>query len=472
MNLRRIIYGTMMGSILLASSSCDKLEDFGNMNRNPNQTTEPVPAALLTNVIAGMGNNLVWDQGGVSTAAGLYAQLFSETQYTETSRYDKPNYQFDGYYTGPLYDLQNILSYGGSTNNQKVVARILKAHYFKFITDAWGDVPYTTALRGDLGTNAYDKQQEIYPKLIAELKDAVDKFDNSSLQGDILFGGNVTRWRKYANSLRLLMALQMSKSNATLGNTEFNAALTHSAGVIETNADNVTVQYPGGNFPNPVYNYYELVKRSDYAVSKVVTDRLSATADPRLTAYASNSTGFPYGLTRDQATAFNNSVGGNWARILAPSHRQANSPVVIIGAANIWLARAEAAQRGWTSENVANAYQTGLQRSMERWGVYSASSFSTFMGNVALTAGNELQQIATQEWMTWFPNGLEAFNVWRRTGFPALTPAPGTSTGIPRRFPYGANEYALNPTNVAAAAALYTVGGSPDSRFARVWWDQ
>jgi hypothetical protein len=472
MNFKKIVYATMMGSILLASSSCEKIEDFGDMNQNPNATTQPVPAALLTNVIAGMGNNLVWDQGGVSTAAGLYAQLFSETQYTETSRYDKPNFQVDGYYTGPLYDLQNIINFAGSTNNQKVAARIIKAHYFKFLTDAWGDLPYSEALKGGSGVNRYDKQMDIFTGLIAELKDAVDKFDNSSLQGDILYSGSIVGWRKYANSLRALIALQMSKVNPTLGRTEFAAALAHSAGVIENNADNAVLNYPGGNFPHPVYNYYNITQRTDYAVSKTLMDTLTSRNDPRRAAYASNTTGFPYGLPRDQAVNFSNSVGGNWARILAPAYRQPNSSMVIIGAANIWLARAEAAQRGWTTENVANAYQTGLQRSMEQWGVYNAGTFASYMAGVALTAGNELRQIALQEWMTWYPNGLEAFNVWRRTGFPVLTAAPGTTTGIPRRFPYGSNEYALNPANVAAAAAGYTVGGEADSRFARVWWDQ
>ncbi|MBA3283715.1 MAG: SusD/RagB family nutrient-binding outer membrane lipoprotein, partial [Nitrosopumilus sp.] len=177
-------------------------------------------------------------------------------------------------------------------------------------------------------------------------------------------------------------------------------------------------------------------------------------------------------LTRGDAIDFDNSVSGNYARILSDSRRQASSPVVIIGAANIWLARAEAAQRGWTTENVNMAYTTGIQRSLEQWDVYSPAGYASFISNVALTPGNELRQIATQEWLSWFPVGFEAFNVWRRTGFPALTDAPGTNTGIPRRFPYGPNEYNLNIENVTSAASLYSVGGISDSQFGRVWFDQ
>src|SRR5688500_9538722 len=147
MNLRKIILGCFAAGSLLVAPSCEKIEDFGDINSNPNATTEPVTSALLTNVMANLGNNLVWDQGGANTVAGLYAQYFSETQYTEASRYAKPTFNIDGYYTGPLYDLQNIIninsnpetaaaaSENGSNANQIAVARILKAHYFMFLTD-------------------------------------------------------------------------------------------------------------------------------------------------------------------------------------------------------------------------------------------------------------------------------------------------------------------------------------------------
>lgn len=484
MNLKNLLYGSIVAGSLLATQSCSKFEDFGDINSNPNVTTKPITSALLTNTLANLGSNLVWDQGGANTVAGLYTQYFSETQYTESSRYAKPTFNIDGYYTGPLYDLQNIINLNtdpataadaaanGSNKNQIAVARILKAHYFQFLTDLWGDIPYSQALKGS-GLPVYDKQENIYPDLIKELKEAVDQFDNGDLvKGDILFNGNVAKWKKYANSLRAIIALNLAKVNPTLGKAEFAAAISHPAGVIETNADNVTVNYPGGTYSHPLYNYYNVTKRTDYAVSKTVTDQLDGSNDPRRAAYSEAGTlGFPYGLTRDNATAFNNTSGGNWSYILEESRRSANSPIVIIGAANVWLARAEAAQRGWTSDNVTTAYRTGIQRSMEQWGVFSQSAFDTYYASVALTSGNELAQIATQEWLAWYPNGHEGYNTWRRTGYPALTPAPGT-TAIPRRFPYGSTEFNVNTANVTDAANRYTVSGVNNSQFARVWWDK
>lgn len=478
MKIRNIVLGFAVATTLVATQSCSKIDGFGNLNTDPNRASEPVPSAILTNVLSGLANNLAWDQGGINTVAGLYAQYFSETQYTEASRYAKPTFNIDGYYSGPLYDLQTIINYNsdaatstkanlyGTNKNQVAIARILKAQYFKFLTDGFGDIPYFTALKGNNGVNAYDKQEQIYPDIIKELKEAAAQLDASApiaVQGDILFGGSISKWKKYANSIRALAALNLAKVNPTLGKTEFAAAI--AAGVIEVNSDNGQLNYPGGKFPNPFYNYYNITQRKDYAVSKTFTDRI--TNDPRRTAYASSQVGFPYGLTRDNAVSFAN-ANTNYAVILSASNRTESSSLVIIGAANMWLARSEAAMRGWTAEDKTITYNMGVQLSMERWGVYTSTAYATY---IAANPATDLQAIATQEWISWYPNGMEGWNTYRRTGFPVLTPAPGT-TAIPRRFPYGPNEYNLNSANVSASAARYTVAGVPDSQFGRIWWDQ
>ncbi len=476
---KKIIWGAGIVS-LFTVASCDKIEDFKDLNNDQNQTTTPIPSALLTNVESNMGANLGFDAGGINTGSGLYAQYYSETQYTEVSRYNKPNYNYDAYYAGPIEDLQNIINYNsdpatagtaaafGSNNNQIAIARILKAHYVKFLTDAVGDLPYFDALKGNSGVISvqYDGQQAIYADLIKELKEAVEQFDNgTTVQGDVIFGGDVEKWQKYANSLRLLLALNMQKADAGTGKTEFLDALNNSAGVIEDNSDNVTINYPGGNFPQPIFNYYVLTQRLDFGVSETMIDQLSSTSDPRINAYASSTKGFPYGLTRDDAVAF---AGANadWARILAGTNTPTNSSWTLLSAANIDLARAEAAQLGWTSESVATLFANGIQASFDQWGQGSASGYISSQGTP------DAQKIAVQEWLAFFPNGLEGWDVYRRTGFPTLTPAPGTTNGIPRRATYGTNDYSYNASNVSAAAATYTVNGQPDSQWGRIWWDK
>ena len=476
---KNILWGAGIVS-LFAVASCDKIKDFKDTNQNQNQTTTPIPSALLTNVESNMGANLGFDAGGINTGSGLYAQYFSETQYTEVSRYNKPNYNYDAYYAGPIEDLQNIIDYNsdpatagaaaafGSNNNQIAIARILKAHFVKFLTDAVGDLPYFDALKGKTGVISakYDAQQAIYADLLKELKEAVEQFDNGlTVQGDIIFGGDVSKWKKYANSLRLLIALNMRKADAGTGQSEFLDALNNSAGVISDNSDNVTINYPGGVFPHPIYNYYVLTQRLDFAVSETMTDKLSSTNDPRINVYGNSTKGFPYGLTRDDAVAF---AGANsdWARIMADTFAQTNSSWTLISAANIDLARAEAAQIGWTSEDVPTLFKNGIQASFDQWGLGSADSYVAAQGTPDAT------KIATQEWLAFFPNGLEGWDVYRRTGVPALTPAPGTSNGVPRRATYGTNDYSYNASNVTAAAANYTVNGQPDSQWGRIWWDK
>jgi len=479
MMYKNILWGAGIVS-LFTVASCDKIKDFRDTNIDQNQTANPIPSALLTNVESNMGGQLGYDAGGINTGAGLYAQYYSETQYTEVSRYNKPTYNYDTYFAGSLEDLQNIIDYNsdpasaetaaafGSNNNQIAIARILKAHYIKFLTDAVGDLPYFDAFKGKTGavTVKYDGQQAIYTDLLKELKEAVEQFDNGlTVQGDILFGGDVSKWKKYANSLRLLIALNMRKADASTGQSEFNDALNNPAGVIQDNSDNVAIAYPGGVFPNPIYNYYVITQRLDYSVSETMTDQLSSTNDPRITVFGTSAKGFPYGLTRDDAVAF---AGANsdWARIVNDPFNQTTSTFTILSAANIDLARAEAAQLGWTSEDATTLFKNGIQANFDQWNLGSADAY------IAAQGAPDATKIATQEWLAFFPNGLEGWDVYRRTGVPVLTPAPGQAQPVPRRTTYGTNDYSYNASNVTAAAANYIVNGQPDSQWGRIWWDK
>jgi hypothetical protein len=476
-----------LGSILLSSNACKKIDEFGNINQNPGNTTQPVTSSLLTNVLSGIGS-YTWDAGGVSTSEGLYAQYFAETQYTDISRYAKNSPDWTSYYAGALYDLQTIINYNsnsstaataaanGSNANQIATARILKAYIFLFLTDAYGDIPYKGALKGDNGIVVFDTQQSIYTDIFKELKEAVAQFDNGlTVKGDILFSGNTTKWKKFANSIHALAALRLSKVDPTTGKQEFVAALASDGAVVGA-GENYQLVYPGGTFLNPVYNfYYGASPRVDYAVSKTLTDILTATNDKRINAFASSSIGFPYGLTRNDAVAFAN-ANVNWAKILAPSFVTATSPINILTAADVYLARAEAAQLGWTNEDAQSNYQNGILESWKLWNVYNATDFNSYIAQASITLTGQtnseiLKRINTQQWVSHYPNGNLGFSDWRRTGYPALSPAPGQAA-IPRRLSYSSTEYNLNGTNTTAAAAKYTVNGSTDSQLGKLWWDK
>ena len=471
-------------ALSLFGAGCKKV-DFGDTNIDPNRTTAPITSALLTNVLAGFGNN-TWDQGGVRTVSGLYAQYYTETQYTEASRYAKQTFNWDGFYAGALYDLQNIINYNsdpataekaalnGSNNNQIAVARIIKAYYFWWMTDVWGDLPYSQALKG-VGAIPYDAQEAIYPDLLKELKEAGAQFDGGlPAAGDIMYNGDISKWKKFANSLRMLVALRLSKADPATGKSEFASALADPAGSIEDNSDNAQIVYPGGNFQNPFYNYYNVVKRDDYSIAKTLMDWLNGHNDDRNLAFGTSNVGFPYGLTRDNAVAFAN-ANPTYSRLLDPNTVGAESaPMVVVGAAHMLFARAEAANLGWTGETVATLYNNAIDQSWSQWGVYDATDIANYKANsdVNLAGGSVDQKIATQQWISWFPNGVQGWSVWRKTGYPVLTAAPGTTTGIPRRQNYGTNEPQLNGANYAPAAAKYSDGSGDNSQFVKIWWDK
>ncbi len=457
---------------------CSKsIDDFGDMNVNPNSTPIPVTSALLTNVLSGIGGT------AVGITPGYYCQYFSQTQYTDESRYTPPQADFDGYYSGALYDLQNIINVnsdpkykdlaalGGSNANQIAIARILKAYYYQIVTDYWGDVPYTQALKGNSDI-AYDKQSAIYPALIAELKAAVAQFDaGTTVKGDIIYSGSTAKWTKFANSLRMMMALRLSKIDPTTGKAEFALAL-GTNNFIDAAADNFTVNYPGGAFLNPWYNNY--LTRKDQGVSSFVTGMQAANSDPRAAAFGSSTVGIPYGLTRDLASSFV-SANPSWAYVLPSAKRAANSPVIVLSSSQLKFARAEAAKLGWTSETAATLYANGVKENMTDWGVFTQAAYDAYMLTVALNGTDDLKLINTQAYLAFYPNGFQGWCNWRRSGFPVLTPtayAANVSKQIPRRYMYGTREYSTNSKNVTAAAANYSGSDGVNSSDAKVWWDK
>lgn len=477
--MKKILTYTLAGLLFVTSAGCNKFKDFGQTNLDPNSTTQASPSALLTNSLVGLTTY------SYATRPGFYGQYFTETQYTETSNYSLVQENFTGIYSGALYDLQNIQILA-STNNMKQVAKITQQYIFWTITDRWGDVPYSQALKGiEFNAPVYDTQESIYKGMISTLAGAVAAMDGSAINGDVMFNGDVASWKRFANSLRMLMSLQLSKRypGATdYAATQFKAALADAGGYITTNAQNAKITY-NANFKNPLFNEYN--GRKDLAESKTMTDLLGSTLnnDPRQNAFggasevvgntASSNLGVPYGVTRAAATSFTD-ANPTWARVLRGDLRTESSPFVIISAAEVTLARTEAANMGWTTESIPTLYTAGITLSFEQWGAGVPSAAYLANANVAISpvpSSSNLKNIAIQEYIAGYPNGLRSWNIFRRTGFPALVPASAASNSskqIPRRYVYAPAEFASNLDNVTAAVARLSGGNTQD---ARVWWD-
>lgn len=464
------IHKLVLSAFLIGSLvSCEKMGEFGDTNDNPAAVTNPVIGALLTNVQSGIaGTSYASD-----TRGGLYAQYFSETQYTDVSVYATPELAFTGYYSGSLMDLQNIIN-SEESNNMTQIATILQQYIFWHMTNLWGDIPYSEALQGaDALQPKYDTQEDIYKGIFAKLGTVVNSFDNSQITGDIIFGGDVEAWKRTANSLKVMAAIQLSKkvpSASGFAATAFKEALAASGGVITSNADNFQVNYPGGSFQSPVFSRY--LTRQDYAESEPMVDLLVSLGDERQSKFGSSNVGVPYGVARLDAEQFT-SANPDWALILADDVRVDNSTVVIIGAAHVAFARAEAANLGWTSDNAETQYLNGISLSHEQWDVTMDPGY-VLQSDVALgsDAAANYDKIALQNYIAHYPNGAMGWNIWRKTGVPTLTPAPAatnSSKEIPRRYVYNQAEFSSNGVHVEEAIGRIPGGNNQD---ARVWWDQ
>ena len=497
--MKKITILTLLLSMVLYSCNWD---DFGDLNVNPNASTTPKTSALLTNAMISSGGAIT------STTGALYVQYLANKQYTSEDNYLTVNFSQDGWYNGPLADLdkiiqlntdpatKDIVSIDGSNANQIAIAKIMQSYYYLFMTNRWGDLPYTEALKGGsegLLKPVFDSQETIYDGCIQTLKDAVAMMDNgAAIKGDILLNGNMNRWAKFANSVRLVAALRLSKIDPAKAEAEFADA--YADGVIALdNSENVRYNYQSvQTYENPYYNSFVTSGRKDWTIADPLmaylqldsytsphsgsTGKMDVVADPRLAVYAnpientaSTYIGMPYGLTEAAA----GSVPNSQVSFLGNAFRQQNTPAYILTSAQIAFCLAEGALNGWIGGSAQTFYEQGIQASLNFHGV--GAGYANYITNteVAYNPARALEQIITQKWIALFPDGYEAWAEWRRTGFPVLSPAANAkneSGEIPRRHGYSTAERDLNTDNYNAA--LENQGLTKDDLDGRVWWDK
>ena len=475
-NIKISFMGALLATALVA---CDP-GDFGDMNLDPNNPSVPVTSNLLTTAEQGIIGPIT------DTQPTLYAQQISEKFYTENSRYGTQQFSFNGFYSGPLINLQEIIrlnsdeatksiaAQNGPNNNQIAVARILKAYYFWHMTDRWGPLPYSQALAGRENFKpTYDTQEAIYNDLFKELKEASAQITAGAIKGDFLLGGNMNRWKTFANSMRLVMALRLSEVLPEKAKTEFASAFND--GVISSNDQNVVYTFLGDqNNDNPWEDRFET--RLDFTVSKPMVDLLLSVNDPRLPVFADKAVltqqyvGMPYGLEQGPAGAIPNGQ----VSFLGTALRQQTSPGYVMTYAQMQFSLAEGARRGWITGDPATFYNKGIEASFKQYGVFNQAAYDAYIAqpSVKYAPAKGLEQIITQKWVALFLNGYEAWAEWRRTSFPTLTPPAKTispSGIIPLRQGYPTTERDLNGANYNAALQVF---GGKDDLDGRLWWDK
>jgi len=456
-------------SVFAALAVVTACGDLTSINKNPNGPEDVPPPSILPNVI----QNIVGGANGVNSlnvrGGGLWVQYYSEIQYRDEDKYIVRSGTSGGwgFYNGILEDVQRMISKGETSNipNWSAVGRILKSYTYSVMTDAMGDLPYSQALKGDtLLTPAYDTQQQIYNGMLADLAQAISEIDVSPTafgfaKGDLMYGGKMAKWQKFANSLRLRLAIHLSNVDAAKAASEASAAV--AAGVFTSNLDNASLMYLASSpNRNPIYN--DARGRDDYGMSKTYVDSLMSWNDPRLPVFAQLNAdtdtaaityqGFPNGLNDGEGTdlLFISRIGAFWREI-------PNAPMDLLTYSEVLFLEAEAAERGWIAGSAATFYNDAIRASFNQYSITDTTVINAYLAQprVAYTPGaTGLAQIAYQKWASMFMQGAESWTEVRRTGVPGIIPGcRALMRHIPERLPYDDNEAVLNAANLATAVS-------------------
>ena len=490
--------------LAVSVSACNN-DGLTKVNKNPN-APEQVSASLLFPTAAVSSIRRIRGDLEITPSAFVHwPQYAAEYQYPEISYYQfRPTTAdgwFNAYYTGPLQDLQQALRQTIAANypNETGPILVLRAFNFSTLTGFWGDIPFSQAGQGDKGiiTPVYDKQQVIYDSLLKNLADANTMMGPSAAglsfgTQDPVYAGDMTKWKKFANSLRARLGMNLSRVDANRAKAEVAAAF--AAGGFQDNSDNAQISWPGdGTNDNPWWDTEKDGQgtRDDTRMSETFIDTLKSLNDPRLQVFARpvqdpsciaagatvpQCTPVAVGGYRGQPNGLEAGDAGLWgpkASRLGLQVIAADQPSYFMTYAEYSFILAEAAERGWISGSAATYYNNGITASMQQWGV-SAASITAYLAqpSIVYTPGAAgLAQIGVQKWIALFTQGFEAWSEWRRTGFPNLTPVPTARTAdkqIPRRIIYPQTEQSFNNANLQAAIAAQ--GGS-DALNKHLWID-
>jgi hypothetical protein len=461
-------------AIAVVFVSCDNELDINN---DPNNPTE-VPLATL---LSGAEVNLAYTLGGDGTRmpativqhyAGHRGQPLNYGQYNITSA------DTDGLWTS-IYDiLVDLRAVEDKTkvSGDKVylgISQVLQAYTFSIATDLYGDIPYTESLKGASNiTPAYNKQETIYPALIALLDEGIQNLKTDAgakpLAADLLYSGNIVKWEAFANSLKLRLFNHLSKKNPTqaLSFLQTNPTL------ISTSANNAKLTFGStATNANPIHQFDILSGRKDNAVCKTLVDNMKSLNDPRIDKYflpvKNNGSGFAGQFLGNLPGKDLDDSGENLFSRVGPSYASIDSPVIFMSAAEVEFIKAEIYFRANDLVNSKTAYDKAISNDFTALGVANAA---TYIANPLVTYDNSLKRIMEQKWITMFQGSYESFVDWRRTGFPVLTiPTTNRTNGVtPRRLPYPQIEINVNRASLAAGPGIPVPYVTLTTK---VWWD-
>lgn len=521
-NVQRLLLAVM----LLGMAACTG--DFADINRNPNEVTDEQLQANNYKI----GTNLKTLQGLVvptqehmyqfleSLVGGPYAGYIGATVDTWQNKFETFNASADWRkwpfvnVISETYPAYRAIINGTDDVTAHALAAVCRIAIMQRVTDSYGPIPYTQIMADKTESLevAYDTQQEAYAAMFEELDAAIASLeDNLTLPSDAfgrydgVYAGNIAQWLKFANSLKLRMAMRLTYVDEETARTKASEAI--AGGVITSNADNARMQ-TSDNRMTLIYNDW-----GDHRVGADIISYMNGYNDPRrekmfttvrlvengqeVQGYA----GIRIGINvSSKATAVS-----SYSNMLITG----TDSYLWMNAAEVTFLRAEYELRWGSAENARTLYEDAIRLSFEERGASGADAYiadathtpaayvdpigrysvSTPQSSVTIAWDDKatdietnLEKIITQKWIAIFPLGTEAWAEHRRTGYPRLLPVVENASGGTvdsslgaRRLPYPVEEYTENPTNLQAAIANLnseSVNGAGDTQGTRVWWDR
>lgn len=473
--MKRIIYA--LSAVVLLATACTR--DLADLNIDPKNPSTSPSYAFFTNAQRNLSNTLTSSNVNLNIFR-LIVQHWQETQYPEESQYDLGTREindntWDALYRDVIRDLREARSLiptdvanATTQKNQLAITEVMEIYTWYYLVTTYGNIPYSEAMNIDKPFPKYDDAKTVYNDLLARLDVAINNMvttGQSFGNADIVYSGNVTNWKKFANSLKLKMGMTIVDDDAAKAKATVESAV--ASGVFTSNDDNALVKY-GNTLPNTNPIWVDLVNsgRDDFVAASTLIDTLLSLQDPRIDDY----------FTTDQSgTGYSGADPGVQSAYVQYSHVHPDItvpdfPGLLLDYAEVRLFLAEAAQRGFNVGGTAAAhYNAGVTASILYWGGTTTDAAAYLaQPSVAYVPALYKQRIGVQKWLALYNREWDAWIEWRRLDNPHLDPAHDALSAIPVRYPYPVNEQNVNRTNYEQASTA--IGG--DNVTTKLWWDK
>lgn len=478
-------------ALLVATSCVDSLTDY---NVDPKRAAEGSAPGVTLVSSAELGLTRLLESTNVNlNPFRLFLQYWTETLYNDESNYNIKTRSIDRYFWERLYigrgstdptvapgvlrnlsEAKSLITADQFLDakikaNQLACIEVLSVYAWTVLIDTYGNVPYSQALDFNNPQPKYDDAATIYTDLFARLNASIAQMDASATglgKADLVYSGNMTNWIKFANTLKLRMAITTADADAGRAKTQAEAA---AGKVFASNSDNAIFAFQT-DLPNTNPLWEDLVNngRHDFVGTSFFVNNLITLKDPRLGIYFK-----PVGNT----TTYKGGVNGalNTASLFSNPGTALEDPTlpgVLASYSEVEFLLAEAAARGFAvGGTAASHYTNAVSASIEQWGG-STTDAAAYLAqpsvNYATAAGDFRQKIGTQEWIALYNQPIQAWADWRRLDYPVLTAPADALSPIPLRLTYPSVEQNLNNTNYTAAASA--IGG--DKVDSKIFWDK